>query len=153
MSDLEKVQFKLRLSTDWFRLTPHVKIFLNDTEIEDTEIFEKRSEGQTREILFESALPDGDHELKIQYLGKEPPDTQVDEQGNIIADHLVHVEEIEIDDIELGFLARTSSCYYPDNELHPEAPSEMLQTVNLGYNGTWVLKFQVPTYIWFIENL
>ena len=153
MSNLETVQFKLRLNTDWFRLTPHVKIFLDDNIIEDIEIFEKQSEGQSREIVFESALDDGDHELRIQYLDKESPDTQVDEQGNILADHLIHIIEIEIDDIELGFLALTASCYYPDQSLHPEAPAEMPQTVDMGYNGVWILKFQVPTYIWFLENL
>ena len=153
MSDLETVQFKLKLSTDWFRLPPHVKVFLDDVLIEDAEIFEKRSEDQIREIVFSADLADGDHELKIEYLGKESPDTQVNESGNIIADHLVHIDEIEIDEIELGFLAWTSSCYYPDQQLHPQAPAEMPQTVDLGYNGSWILKFQVPTYIWFLENL
>lgn len=153
MSNLETVHIKMKLSSDWFRLPPHVKIFLNDDLVDDIELSEKTAEGDSREIIFQADLGDGDHVIKIQYLGKESPDTRVDEQGNILEDHLVHIDSVEIDEIDLGYLSRTASTYYPDRELHPEASESMPETVDLGYNGTWELKFQVPTYIWFLENL
>jgi hypothetical protein len=153
MSDLEKVDFKLTLSAEWYRLPCHVKIWLDDELIEDTEISERKSQGEKRVIAVGRELADGEHTIKIQYLDKENPDTTIDEQGNILKDHLLNIDEIEIDEIELGFMAFKEGVFYPDSSMHPDLPEIMRDMVCIGYNGTWELKFQVPTYIWFLENL
>jgi hypothetical protein len=153
MSDLEKVDFKLTLSAEWYRLPCHVKIWLDDELIEDTEVSERKSQGEKRVIEFGRELTDGEHVIKIQYLDKETPDTMIDEQGNIIKDHLLNIDEIEIDEIELGFMAFKEGVFYPDRSMRSDLPETMRNIVCIGYNGAWELKFQVPTYIWFLENL
>ena len=149
---MEEVTFKIKISSDWFRLPPHVKIWLDNELIEDTEIFERKSDNDGRIISFKRDLSDGNHDLKIEYLGKETPDTRVDNDGNISADHLIHIEEVEIDEIELGFLAYRNGTFYPDRTDYPELEESMKMT-DIGYNGVWTLNFEVPTYIWFLENL
>lgn len=154
MSDnMEEVLFKLRLNSSWFRLPPHVKIWINDELIEDLEVTEKKDDREDRFVEFSRRLPDGEHQLVIQYLDKEMPDTRVDENGNILEDTLLNIDEIEIDEIELGYLAYEKSVFYPDRTNRPDLPESMTQIKNLGYNGRWTIKFEVPTYIWFLENL
>ena len=153
MSDLERVEFKIKLSSHWFRWPPHVLVYLDDQIIEDLLLEERKDQDQEREISFAADLDEGDHELRIQYLDKSAADTMVSEDGSIVKDTLINVESVEIDDIDLGFLTYSKSKFLPDSQARPDLPSEIKELVNIGYNGTWVLRFQVPTYIWFLENL
>jgi hypothetical protein len=75
--------------------------------------------------------------------------------ANIIADHLVQLVDIEIDEISLGYLCTKKSKYYPCKQARIEnrLPDYLENIVCFGYNGRYELSFQVPTYIWFLENL
>jgi hypothetical protein len=71
---------------------------------------------------------------------------------------LLHVESIEIDEIDIGTLKWTASSYFPD---YPDSYLDETQKqikelkgfVDLGWNGTWKLPFASPFYIWLLENL
>lgn len=153
-SDLESVSFKVFLSSDWWRLPPHVKIYLNDELITDTEVTEKSSANDQKIIEFKKELAESEHELVIELLDKEIIDTQIDENHNIIKDKLLNIDEIEIDDIPLGFLLYTHSNFYPDSTKNPpNLPAEIPHLRNIGYNGKYKIKFTVPTYTWFLETL
>ena len=151
--ELEQVQFKLTLSSKWFRLPPHVKVWIDGDLIEDLEIYEKNEIKEKRLVEFTCDLADGEHELRIQYLNKEFPDTRVDEEGNILDDTLITIEEVEIDEIELGYLAYSQGIFHPDRNIHAHLDETIDHMTTIGFNGVWVLKFQVPTYIWFLEHL
>jgi hypothetical protein len=153
MTETEQVTIKLQLSAEWFRLPCHVKIWVDDDLIDDLEISERKSEGEFRIIEIVKSLEDGEHAVKIQYLGKTWDDTSVDDQGNILKDHLVIIDSVEIDEIELGHLACKAGVFYPDRKLRPDLPETIDNLMCIGYNGTWELKFQSPTYRWFLENL
>ena len=153
MSDLESVSFKISLSADWFRKPQRAKIYLDDELIDDVTIEERRSEEKVKILEFSKDLAEGEHTLSIQYLDKRQNDTKVDDDHNIIEDHLLHIEEIEIDEIELGYLAYKLSKFYPDRSERQDLPEEMDELVTLGYNGTWKINFSVSTYIWFLDNL
>ena len=71
---------------------------------------------------------------------------------DILRDQLLHIEGISIDSIELGFLAYKLSKFYPDRNIRPDLDKVIPQRTTLGFNGEWQLKFQVPTYLWFLEN-
>jgi len=153
MLDKEEVQFSIRLNSKWFRLPPHVQVYLDQDLIEDTEITELESEGDSKHIRFSADLVDGTHRLRIVYSDKELPDTRVDEAGNILDDHLLTIAGIEIDDIDLGFMLYENGIFYPDRNIRPDLPEQIANMTTLGYNGEWVMEFNVPTYIWFLENL
>ena len=151
--ELDQVQIKLTLSSEWFRLPPHVKVWLDDELIEDFEIVERKSKGESKVLEFTRPLVEGTHHIKVQYLDKEIPDTKVADDGTILDDHLVNIDEIEIDEIELGYLTYSKGEFFPDNTKRPELPNRITEIINLGYNGTWQIEFESPTYIWFLDNL
>lgn len=151
--ELDQVQIKLNLSSEWFRLPPHVKIWLDDELIEDFEVSERKSREESRVIEFTRDVTDGMHKIKVQYLDKETPDTRIDNDGNIIADHLVNIERLEIDEIDLGHMTYNKSEFLPDRDCRPDLPERITEMVNLGYNGIWQMEFESPTYIWFLDNL
>ena len=153
MSDLERVEFKIKLSSNWFRWPPHVMVYLDDTLIKDFLLEERKDQDQAHEIAFDAELDEGNHELRIRYLDKSDADTMIADDGSIADDTLINIESVEIDEIDLGFLTYSKSKFLPDQDIRPDLPAEMRELVNIGYNGMWVLRFQVPTYIWFLENL
>ena len=153
MNTAEIVNFKINLSSRWFRLPCHAIISIDEEVVEDIEVVERSSSGEFKTVSFSKELTEGIHQLKIRYLDKEIPDTRIDADGTIVNDHLLSIESIEIDEIELGHLSYKLGKFYPDRQLRPDLPEEMREIVCLGYNGTWVLDIEVPTYIWFLENL
>lgn len=154
LNDVELVSFKIKLSSQWYRLPCHVIISIDESIVEDTTISEKKSDNESKVISFERSLPEGLHKLKIQYLGKLPKvDTKLQKDNTIVDDHLLYIEDIEIDDIELGHTFFSKGKFYPDRNIHPDLPEVMDEIICLGYNGTWILDIEVPTYIWFLENL
>jgi hypothetical protein len=55
---------------------------------------------------------------------------------------------VEIDEIDLGQVPFNLSEYRPDHN------SDVVKNcVNLGWNGTWTLRWTNPFYIWLLENL
>ena len=81
-------------------------------------------------------------------------DTTKDAQGNIVNDILLNIEKIEIDDIDLGNLIWQSE-FIPDvpREYQGQTVTKLQGCVNLGWNGTYILKFTSPFYLWLLENL
>jgi hypothetical protein len=145
----EKVDFEITLSSTWHDHTPKFVLSLNDDIIEVGEITEKDDENKFRKIKFSRELSEGNHALKITLHSKNNYQTKVDNDGNITHDQLLHIKEIYIDEIELGHLAYVMSKFYKENETQPhEKPLNVI-----GYNGTYVLEFNVPSYLWFLENL
>ena len=106
-------------------------------------------------VEFDAEFTDGDYYLEISLLNKVPTDTKKDDNENIIGDLLLSIDSIEIDDIELATLKWSKSLYYP---IYPTSYTgdhvdEVKNCVDLGWNGTWKLPFQVPFYIWLLENI
>jgi hypothetical protein len=156
MSDKEAVSFTVILGARWFREPAHVKIYIDDELVEDTNISAKYLEDQNQTFMFTRELTEGDHELSIQYLDKAMSDTKIDEDGNILDDHLLHIFDIEIDEVSLGYIAHKNGVYHVDKEFYAECediPAVINEMTTIGFNGIWRLKFQVPTYIWLLENL
>ena len=155
MSSKEEVNIEISLASHWYRLPPHVKVYLDDELIEDFLLSEKVDDNQRKVVKIKKELDEGDHTIAIEYLDKEHIDTAQDEDGNIIADHLVQLVDIEIDEISLGYLCTKKSKYYPCKQARIEnrLPDYLENIVCFGYNGRYELSFQVPTYIWFLENL
>lgn len=152
---LEEVTFSVILSSDWWNNPPNVKIWLNDELIEKTKITELKENKENRAISFKRNLPEGENSLTIELYKKTWDETEVNsaEATEILRDQLLYIDDIEIDDISLGYVAYKQSVFYPDKRLHRDAPDEIKEVNTLGFNGRLVLKFQVPTYIWFLENL
>ena len=68
---------------------------------------------------------------------------------------LLNIESIEIDDIDIGHLRYTASKYelVKKQVFNGAIVSELKSCVNLGFNGTYVMQFDSPFYLWLLENL
>jgi len=113
-------------------------------------------------VEFEAELTEGaEYDLTIQRYGKKQNDTVVDQQGNILQDQMLHIKNIEIDEINIGGLVFEGEYTpaYPEpwasqqREMGNELPTTFKNAVILGHNGEWKFKFSSPFYMWLLENL
>lgn len=107
---------------------------------------------------------DAEHELTIELYGKLPQHTEIDEDGNIVKDALITVENFQIDDIDISSILTN----FP-NALYQDVPTHIIQYYHdfngtqpavldtfhgsMGCNGTVTLKFTTPVYLWLLENM
>lgn len=141
----ETLSFKIKLgSTHWDKLPAYTISVDNDLV----------SEGQCNNesiIDFDHELSDGEHELRIQLVNKTNKDcVQNEEKTEILRDMQLHIQEIYIDNIDLGHIKHGCSEFIPDDKNQHET---LKACVDLGWNGTYVLKFTSPFYIWLLENM
>jgi hypothetical protein len=161
MSDeLEKelVEFKITLDSSWHNEPPKFVVLLDNELIESGVVMEKSDDDSEKVITFKKELIEGEHVIQIRLLDKQNRHTVINENNEIIADQLLNIKQIEIDEIELDYLFYSLGKYHKqinDNVDFPFYNAEPLpeKYKNLGYNGEWRLTFSVPTYIWFLENL
>jgi hypothetical protein len=156
--DTESVEFKIILDSVWHNEPPKFEVLLNDELIEYGVVAEKQENDEEKIITFSRELTEGEHTLKIRLLEKKPKHTMVDEQKDIIADQLLNIKQVEIDEIELDYLFYQSGKYHKQINFSSNQPKfdELPLTdsyKNLGWNGEWRLTFSVPTYMWFLEIL
>ena len=155
----ELVEFKVILDSVWHNEPPKYQVLLDGELVESGEVVEKAESGDEKIITFSKELVEGDHVLQIRLLNKQNRHTPIDESGNILADQLLNINQIEIDEIELDHLFYSLGKYHkqsnPIDAIEPLYEKESLPEnyKNLGWNGEWRLHFTVPTYMWFLENL
>lgn len=143
LSKNEIVELEVRLSSTWWNSPPLCKVYLDDQVIMQSGSIDK-----LHTIIFKGPLSEGEHSIKIVRYNKNPLiETQI-EDGKIIKDQLLNIDGISIDGIDLGFVTYTHGEF--TNSTTEERSKEVL---NLGFNGTWELKFSVPTYMWLLEKL
>ena len=98
--------------------------------------------------------------LKIQRSGKKVSQTIV-EDGKIVKDQILHISNIEIDDISIGnlifegvYTPEYSRKWYEENLIKGiTLPKTYKNTKELGYNGLWNFEFSSPFYMWLLDNL
>lgn len=147
MHDLESVDINIILTSTFWKDPPKVKIYVDDILTFDGAVASKKIINWTRD------LSEGKHKLVIELYDKNKYQTVV-EDGKIIKDQLLNIEEISFDEIDIGYLKHTLSNYYPDKEVYNgEVPLLVKNCINLGYNGRWELEFKTPIYIWLLENI
>lgn len=149
----EEVEIEVLLSSKMHANAPSFQLFIDDILIEEGKIFEKQIDNEHKVINWKGDLNEGDHVIRIKYFNKTNADTIIDNVSKeILLDQLLHIDSVSIDSIELGFLAYKLSKFYPDRTIRPDLDEVIPQRTTLGFNGDWQLKFQVPTYLWFLEN-
>jgi hypothetical protein len=149
----EKLQFKIGLSGTYHDKKPAYTVSIDDTEyaagtvaVDSDAIFY---------VEFAASLAeDQQHTLKIRLDNKTSTDTKTN-NGDIVADMLLNIASIEVDEIDLGSLLWSHSVYKID---HPQkfnngVVTELTNCVNLGWNGSYQLTFKTPFYIWLLENI
>lgn len=152
-SHQETLHFKIVLSGSYWNNVPGYAVLVDDTVIKRDAI--KHKSNELFEVEFSQTLDEGPHSLKIRLENKTINDTQLDANGNIVNDMLLNIEDIVIDDISIGSLKWTKSEYITDSEVlfQGKRTNTIKNCVNLGFNGSYILEFTLPYYVWLLENL
>ena len=155
----ESLHFKLGLSSS-SKKQPEFAVYINDKEFLDTKI--SVTDNNIEYFEFDAEIEEGPCSLRIEFKNKLPEYTKINNNDEIVEDLLLNIDSIEIDEIDLGSLLWTASDYqpiYPEvykQKMHSEGkelPKSVKNCVNLGWNGSWILPFTSPFYIWLLENL
>ena len=156
----EKLKFKLELYSTMWDKPPHAEILVGNKSHFTGDI--TGTEDKPNVIEFEHELTEGeDYELIISRSGKGKNQTLINEKGDILKDQLLHIKDIEIDEINIGALVY-EGVYTPDypepwatqqRKLGNELPESFKNVTQMGHNGTWRFAFASPFYMWLLENL
>lgn len=153
----ETVDIKINLSSEhWDDRYPGARVYINQELIHEGLIAEPT------ELSWSGELEEGEQVIVVEMYDKRNGDTVQDDNGNIIKDVILNIDNISFDDVDLArsttnfdfdldyVVLQMVSTYYPKSEYAPEV---LDRCVNLGWNGRWELKFSSPTYLWLLENL
>ena len=145
----ESLEFVVTVSGTYWDKKPQFSIWLDDHVIIQTSI---SSESQ-QPHKFTCTIDEGEHTLKIRLENKSSSDTQI-VNGEVTNDMILNIDDITIDDISLGQLLWDAE-YKLDKpqQYQGKEITQLDNCVNLGWNGTYVLKFTSPFYIWLLEKL
>jgi hypothetical protein len=96
---------------------------------------------------------DEQHQLRLIMKNKLPEHTQVDTDGNIIADARLIITDLSFDEIQLGHMFSEQAKYHHDrNGTAQETVVDKFYR-EMGCNGTVSLEFATPVYLWLLENM
>lgn len=144
----EKLHFKIGLAGTYWEKVPQYSILVNDTVCVEGHISELS--GVVQYVEFDAEMPEGPATLKIRLENKDNSDTiQNEDKTAIVKDMLLNIRSVEIDDIDLGTLIYTKTEFVGDDPSRPILD----KCQDLGWNGSWILAFESPFYIWLLENI
>ena len=95
---------------------------------------------------------DGSHELRLVLKNKTQAHTQIDEQGTIVSDATLTINNLSFDEISLGYMFTELATYTHDFNGTKETTQERFYG-EMGCNGTVSLKFNTPIYLWLLEHM
>jgi hypothetical protein len=145
---MEQLSFKVSLSATLWDKEPEYTILLDGKTIENSTVG-----SDLKTIDFSSSLEDGSHQLIIRLENKTPHDTQLD-NGNIVNDMLLNIEDVEIDNVSLNSLLWDFTYKLDqEQEYNGKLQQEIKGCRNLGWNGSYIIDFETPFYLWLLEKL
>lgn len=150
---VEQLTFKIGLSGTFHDKRPEYSVCINDTEFKHGIV-----ETDSDEIFYVEFIADFQenttNKLKVKLLNKTSSDTILND-GQIIQDMLLNIKSIEIEEIDLGSLMWSHSCFTTDKpqKFNGKIVTELKNCVNLGWNGAYELEFTSPVYIWLLDNI
>ena len=156
----EKLKFKLELYATMWDQPPHAEIMINDQSHFEGDI--SGTEEKPNIIEFEHELEeDKEYNLILKRKGKGQNQTVINDKGDILKDQLLHIKNIEIDEIDIGALVYEGvyTPEYPEpwatqqRESGAKLQESFKNVTAMGHNGTWQFKFTSPFYMWLLENL
>jgi hypothetical protein len=146
----ESLEFSVTVSGTYWNKKPQFSIWLDDNVIIQTEI----SSESLQTHKFTHTIDDGEHVLRIKLENKTNSDTVIVDSA-VSKDMLLNVLDITIDDVSIGELLWSESTFLLDKpqEYQGKQILQLDNCVNLGWNGSYTLKFSSPFYIWLLEKL
>ena len=144
----ETLSFDISLSGTYWDKKPQYSVWLDDHVVAQSEV-----SNAVHNVKFQRNVSEGTHTLKIRLENKTNADTVI-KDGEVINDMILNIDDIIIDDISLGNLLWSAEYILDKKQQYKDQEIDHLDgCVNLGWNGTYVLKFTSPFYVWLLEKL
>ncbi len=119
-------------------------VMVND-DIIDKYVFTQSGDWEKE---FDYDFKDGSYVIGFTVQGKSDRDTVVDNNNNIVDDTLVTFEHLEIDEIEITELFEREALFY---DLQGNPVADVMK--NIGFNGSYTFKFNIPFYEWLLSKV
>jgi hypothetical protein len=120
--------------------------------IDQDQIFNTEHLDSTVKISHAVSEDDSEHELRIVLKNKKSKHTTVDNDGNIIRDAVITVDQFDFEGIDVDQIVCEHAVYSHDFNGTADAVQDRFFG-SMGCNGTLNLKFSTPVYLWLLENM
>ena len=139
------VKIKCNLGTTNMAAGLSMQVWVDSEKIFDQTVVE------TTPVEFDIPDDETEHSIRFVMANKMTDHTQVDSNGNIVADSRLTVSDLEFDEILLDQLFFDLATYtHSTNDSGPETQNKFYG--EMGCNGIVELKFTTPVYLWLLEN-
>ena len=120
--------------------------------IDRQQIFNSDHLSATETVQFDVEDDDSEHELRVVLKNKLPAHTKIDAEGNIEQDAVIMVGRFEFEDIDVNQVVQEQAVYHHDFNGSAPAVQDRFYG-SMGCNGTLILKFSTPIYLWLLEHM
>lgn len=145
----ETLKFRIGVSGSYWDKKPAYSVSVDGVEQVSDVITADAGVVEYAEFTL-AVMEDSPHLLEIKLLNKTDDDVvQSQDKTEIVKDMLLNIESISIDDIALGQLMWEQSEFIAEDPTRPT----LKNCVNLGWNGSYQLKFSSPFYLWMLEKM
>jgi hypothetical protein len=120
--------------------------------VDEQQIFNREHLTATETVQFDVEEDDREHELRVVLKHKLPEHTKINAQGNIEQDAVITVGNFEFAEISVDQVVQEQAVYHHDFNGSAAAVQDQFYG-SMGCNGTLILKFSTPLYIWLLENM
>lgn len=120
--------------------------------VDDQKFFNTDHVQGAEKISIELAEDESEHELRFVMKNKTTNHTQINEQGDIIADATLTITELAFDEIKLENIVTEQAVYIHDFNGTGQLIQDKFYS-EMGCNGTVSLKFSTPIYLWLLEHM
>ena len=144
---MNTVPFKCRIETNNADSPVGLKILLDNNII-----FSCDQLTEPVNFVHDILEDENNHEISFEMFAKTADHTVIDDQGNILKDTFIKINDISLDDINIDQVVFDKSVYgHNFNGTQPPIEDKFFGV--MGCNGTVRLQFSTPIYIWLLENL
>jgi hypothetical protein len=145
---MQKIQIRLDVVNNSTSRNIGIELYLNNVKFFDSIVFPG-----THHVVHEFDEDEAEHYLYIVMKGKTQQDTKIDDQGNILEDAIIDIQNVSVDEINIDQLVYDLAQYIHDSNGTESAASIKKFYGHLGCNGRVQLKFFCPIYLWLLENM
>ena len=93
-----------------------------------------------------------EHCVEFELSGKLLEHTEINSAGEITQDRVIEIQDVRLDDIELGYLFNQVAKYHHDGNGSRDPVVEPFYNT-MGCNGVVRFRFSSPLYLWLLEKM
>lgn len=120
--------------------------------LDQTKFFDNQISPGTYHVIHEFSGEEGEHVLRFVLKNKTDKHTKISGTGEILEDSLIGIGNIMMDGVNIDQMMWTQSEYTHDSNGNGPMKSDRFYG-NMGCNGEVRLDFNVPVYLWILENM